>query len=80
MLLELLRDAFRDGKTIPKSHYDAKCMLQGLGLRYISIHSCKYDCALYWNEFEDTQECPHCGTSRWKIDKEKGKKIPHKVL
>ncbi|KAH0696315.1 hypothetical protein KY289_013797 [Solanum tuberosum] len=80
MLLELLRDALPNGETLPKSHYDAKNMLQGLGLGYISIHACKYDCVLYWGEFKDRQECPQCGTSRWKIEKGKGKKIPHKVL
>ena len=59
MLLDLLRDVLPDGETRPKSHYDEKCMLQGLGLGYISIHACKYDCVLYWNEFKDKQKYPH---------------------
>jgi len=80
MLLELLKDAFPTGETLPKSYYDAKNMLQGLGLGYISIHACKNDCMLYWAEHKDRQECPHCATSRWKIDNGKDKKIPHKVL
>ncbi|KAL3370740.1 hypothetical protein AABB24_007665, partial [Solanum stoloniferum] len=80
MLLELLKDAFPIGETLPKSYYDAKNMLQGLGLGYISIHACKNDCMLYWAEHKDRQECPHCATSRWKIDNGKDKKIPHKVL
>ena len=42
LLLDLLRDALADGETLPKPHYDAKCMLQGLRLGYTSIHSCKY--------------------------------------
>ena len=56
MLLEFLRDALPDGETLPKSHYDAKRMLKGLGLGYTSIHACKYDCVLYWNEFNDKQK------------------------
>ena len=55
-------------------------MLQGLGLGYISIHACKNDCVLYWAEHIDRQECPHCGTSRWKIDDGSIKKISHKVM
>jgi len=38
MLLELLKEALPTGETLPKSYYDAKNMLQGLGLGYISIN------------------------------------------
>ncbi|KAM3248118.1 hypothetical protein P3L10_009886 [Capsicum annuum] len=64
MLLELLKEALPADETLPKSYYDAKNMLQGLGLGYILIHACKNDCVLYWAEHKDRQECPHCGTSR----------------
>ena len=40
MLLELLLDAFPDGTSIPKSHYDVKKMLRDFGLGYDSIHAC----------------------------------------
>ncbi|XP_060194586.1 uncharacterized protein LOC132623787 isoform X2 [Lycium barbarum] len=80
MLLELLKEALPNGETLPKSYYDAKSMLQGLGLGYISIHACTNDCVLYWAEHKDRQKSPHCGTSRWKIDNGRDKKIPHKVL
>uniref|UniRef100_M1BNA0 TNP2, partial n=1 Tax=Solanum tuberosum TaxID=4113 RepID=M1BNA0_SOLTU len=80
MLLELLKEALPTGATLHKSYYDAKNMLQGLGLEYISIHACKNDCVLYWAKHKDRQECPYCGTSRWKIDNGREKKIPHKVL
>ncbi|WMV59292.1 hypothetical protein MTR67_052677 [Solanum verrucosum] len=75
-----LKEALPTGETLPKSYYDAKNMLQGLGLGYISINACKNDCVLYWAEHKNRQECPHCGISRWKIDNGKDKKIPHKVL
>ncbi|KAF3666491.1 hypothetical protein FXO38_09043 [Capsicum annuum] len=41
MLLELLKEALPSDETLPKSYYDAKNILQGLGLGYISIHACK---------------------------------------
>ena len=80
MLLDLLQQVLPNGGTLPKSHYEARKMLNDLGLGYISIHACKYDCALFWKEFEQCEQCPTCGTSRWKIDDGKGKKIPHKIL
>ncbi|KAM3301389.1 hypothetical protein P3S67_015891 [Capsicum chacoense] len=67
-------------ETLPKSYYDAKNMLQDLGLGYILIHVCKNACVLYWAEHKDRQECPHCGTSKWKIDNRRDKRIPQKVL
>ena len=75
MLLELLLDAFPNGTSIPKSHYDVKKMLRDFGLGYDSIHACKYDCALFWKENEKLHNCPVCGEPRYK----KGK-IPQKVL
>ena len=80
MLLDLLQQVLPNGGTLPKSHYKARKMLNDLGLGYISIHDCKYDCALFLKEFEQCEQCPTCGTSRWKIDDGKGKKIPHKIL
>ena len=75
MLLELLVDAFPSGISIPKSNYDGKKMLRDFGLGYDSIHACKYDCALFWNENEKLHNYPVCGEPRYK----KGN-IPQKVL
>ncbi|KAM3289913.1 hypothetical protein P3S67_018202 [Capsicum chacoense] len=80
MLLELLKETLPADETLPKSYYDAKNMLQGLGLGYISIYDYKNNCVLYWFEYKDRQECPHCGTLRWKINNGRDKRIPHKVL
>ncbi|KAL6323438.1 hypothetical protein AAG906_039008 [Vitis piasezkii] len=74
MLLKLLLDAFPNGANIPKSHYDAKKMLRDFGLGYVSIHACKYDCALFWKENETFHNCP-CNEPRYKNGK-----IPQKVL
>jgi hypothetical protein len=76
MILALLRETF-PRSTIPSSYYEATKILRDLGLNYVPIHACKFDCALFWDEFEDRQSCPVCGTSRWKVI---DKKIPWKVL
>ena len=80
MLLDLLKQVLPNCGSLPKSSYEARKMLNDLGLGYISIHACKYDCALSWKEFAHYEQCPTCGTSRWKINDGKGKKIPHKIL
>ncbi|PHT83946.1 hypothetical protein T459_12389 [Capsicum annuum] len=46
MLLELLKEALPTDEILSKSYYDAKNMLQGLELGYISIHACKNDCVV----------------------------------
>lgn len=80
MLLELLKEAFPIGTSIPSSFYEAKRKLCDLGLGYESIHACKYDCIIYWKKFVDWQQCPVCGESQYKVDDGKSKKIPHKIL
>ncbi|KAL0559314.1 hypothetical protein IC582_003922 [Cucumis melo] len=80
MLLKMLKAAFPAGTIIPTSFFEAKRKLHDLGLGYESIHACKYDCILYWKEFGDLQHCPICGESRYKVNDDKRKKIPHKVL
>ncbi|KAL5578158.1 hypothetical protein UlMin_019857 [Ulmus minor] len=78
MLLQLLNDAFPKDTRLPLSHYEAKKKLCELGLGYESIHVCKYDCAIFWNENKNLNRCPVCNESRYVV---KGKKnVPHKVL
>ncbi|TYK20936.1 CACTA transposable element [Cucumis melo var. makuwa] len=56
MLLELLTATFpMCSSTIPSSFYEARRKLRDLGLGYEIIHTCKYDCVLYWKEFIDLQ-------------------------
>ncbi|KAF7114861.1 hypothetical protein RHSIM_RhsimUnG0074200 [Rhododendron simsii] len=66
--------------TIPWNIYDAKKFLRDLGLGYIPIHACKYDCALFWKENANLENCPTCNEPRYKVNDETGKKIPHKIL
>jgi hypothetical protein len=80
MLIGLLKEAFHNGKTLHKSHYESMRMLRDLRLGYESIHACKNDCALFWKEYKYNEECHICGESRWQINDGKEKKIPHKIL
>ncbi|KAA0042216.1 hypothetical protein E6C27_scaffold67G007270 [Cucumis melo var. makuwa] len=52
--------------TIPSSSYEAKRKLRDLGLGYETIHTCKYDCVLYWKEFVYLQHCPTCDEAWYK--------------
>lgn len=76
MLLELLREAFPSPNAIPHSHYEAKKILKELGLGFESIHTCKNDCVLFWDEHKDRDTCPVCMESRFKYNEAKKKKIP----
>ncbi|KAL6347000.1 hypothetical protein AAG906_012251 [Vitis piasezkii] len=67
MLLQVLVDAFPERSNIPKTYYDTKKMLRDLGLGYDSIHACKYDCALFWNENETLDKCPVCDEPQYKF-------------
>ncbi|KAK9048338.1 hypothetical protein SSX86_032699, partial [Deinandra increscens subsp. villosa] len=78
MILNLFSRAFKDA-NLPKNHYEAKKYLRTLGLGYESIHACKHDCALFWKENAELQNCPVCSTSRYE-ENSKGKKKPVKVL
>ena len=77
MTVQLLKAAFPHA-TLPGSYDEAKKLIRDLGLNYVKIHVCEYDCAIFWNEYKDWDKCPICKTSRWKF--EGSKKIPRKVL
>ncbi|XP_028125055.1 uncharacterized protein LOC114321997 [Camellia sinensis] len=81
MLLGILKDLLPvSDQVIPWTLYEAKKFLRALGLGYVSIHACKYDCALFWKENANLENCPICQESRYKSNYGKGKKVPHKTL
>lgn len=83
MLLELLNDALPEENTLPRSFYDTKKIISGLGLAYEKIHVCPNDCILYWRDLANSKICPKCGLSRWKLNSNDGegrKKVPAKIL
>ncbi|XP_050225269.1 uncharacterized protein LOC126674798 [Mercurialis annua] len=69
MLLELLLDAFPGGMSLSKSFYQAKKIIQALGLDYKKIHACPNHCMLYWGETENQELCRICGSSRWAVSR-----------
>ncbi|XP_021762530.1 uncharacterized protein LOC110727272 [Chenopodium quinoa] len=65
-LLTLLCDMLPDGNELPKSFYYAKKLMCPFGLEYKKIHACSNDCVLYRNKYEELEDCPRCGMSRYK--------------
>jgi len=68
MILELLVDAFEHAK-IPRSFYEAKKIINKLGLHYTKIDAYPNDCMLYLGEYANREFCKKCKTSRWKAKK-----------
>ena len=85
-ILAWVKDLLLKENTLPDNYPDMKNSLKGLGIKYKSIHACKYDCILYRKEHEHKQHCPVCQVPRYTSKKvENGKpgkftKIPQKVL
>jgi hypothetical protein len=63
--------------TLPRSHYEAKKLVENLGLRYTMIHVCENGCVLFCNQLNDIEVCPVCGQSRH-VDGHN--KVPRKIL
>ncbi|XP_052176708.1 uncharacterized protein LOC127791014 [Diospyros lotus] len=89
MLLQILQDELLpDGSTLPNSYYEAKKIIQDLGLSYKKIDACVNNCMLYWKKDEKSDFCSICGASRWKNDNcngeikvgRNGKRKPVKIL
>ncbi|XP_052185250.1 uncharacterized protein LOC127796886 [Diospyros lotus] len=89
MLLQILQDELLpDGSTLPNSYYEAKKIIQDLGLSYKKIDACVNNCMLYWKRDEKSDFCSICGASRWRNDNcngeikvgRNGKRKPVKIL
>ena len=80
MMLELLTKVLSKGNLVPMSTYEAKKILNDLGMSYGHIDACKNDCVLFWKENENLDKCSVCEAPRYKDICVQGKKIPHKVL
>ncbi|XP_061999523.1 uncharacterized protein LOC133716896 [Rosa rugosa] len=84
--LDLLKESFPEGETLPDSFYKTKKMIKDIGLSYEKIDACPNDCMLYWKEHKNDECCNVCGISRWKQNKlgndaiVRGKKKPTKIL
>ena len=90
-LFKLLKNVLPRGNIVPESIYEARKVIQGLGLNYVKIDACINDCILYRNDYAKAKQCPVCGESRWKFGLDDGNievnsssskrnKIPCKIL
>lgn len=57
-LLQYFKEVLPEGSFVPNSFYEAKKVLQDLGLGYNKIDACKNDCILYWGEYVNAESCP----------------------
>ncbi|KAI8560337.1 hypothetical protein RHMOL_Rhmol04G0247600 [Rhododendron molle] len=88
-LLRMFKRALPEGEKLPNSYYEAKKVLEELGLSNKKIHACPNDCMLCWKEDIDDTECHVCHEQRYKIidnhegaggiSTKKWKKVPRKV-
>ncbi|XP_062024123.1 uncharacterized protein LOC133740203 isoform X2 [Rosa rugosa] len=82
-LLEMIGGFLPNDHILPNSLYSTKKLLKAFDLGYDKIHACVNDCCLFRKELEQVVQCPKCGSSRWKVDKNTKKLnegIPAKVL
>ncbi|XP_021823343.1 uncharacterized protein LOC110764642 [Prunus avium] len=82
-MLQIFVDMLPENNTLPGSLYTTKKIFKAFELGYEKIHACVNDCCLFRNDLEMVEECPKCGSSRWKVNQrnskiEKG--VPAKVL
>ncbi|XP_021991056.2 uncharacterized protein LOC118486217 [Helianthus annuus] len=65
-LLVVLQDILPKDNELPISFYQAKKMMNPMGLEVERIHACPNDCILYRNEYKNSHKCVMCGESRYK--------------
>ncbi|KAF7152180.1 hypothetical protein RHSIM_Rhsim01G0163400 [Rhododendron simsii] len=83
ILLGKLQDMFPMDNTMLCSVRAVKKFLKKFELGYEKIHACVKDCCLFRKENVELENCPKCGSSRWKVDvctKKIKKGVPAKVL
>jgi hypothetical protein len=51
---------------LPPTMYHAKNLTRKLGMECNIMHACKMGCILYKGVYADLQECPKCGSPRYK--------------
>ncbi|KAH0685705.1 hypothetical protein KY290_017231 [Solanum tuberosum] len=78
ILLKLLKEELLpDGANLPNSYYEAKKIIQELGLSYNKIDACTNDCMLYWKEDSLLNSCK--AKSTWNATNRAKLKILHHI-
>ena len=84
--LKWAKDLLPKDNRLPDNYPTMKKSLKGLGMKYKSIHVCKFDCILYWKEHQNKLNCPVCKEPRYVQRKTLNRKqkidttIPQKIL
>jgi hypothetical protein len=66
-LLKLIKNLLPEGNTLPKTTYEARCVVCSLGLEAQKIHACPNDCILYrGEEYENLDACLVSKACRYK--------------
>ncbi|XP_026396208.1 uncharacterized protein LOC113290830 [Papaver somniferum] len=76
-MLQLMRESFPEGCTLPENFTQCKKVLSDLGLSYVKIDACPNDCMLYYKETADLESCKVCTASCYKDGR---LKTPAKIL
>ncbi|XP_020272160.1 uncharacterized protein LOC109847335 [Asparagus officinalis] len=82
-LLGIIKRMLPKDNVLLDSAASIKSFLKIFDMGYEKIHACVNDCCLFRKKYEELDNCPTCGASRWKINKrskEIRKGIPVKVL
>jgi hypothetical protein len=57
---------------IVESVYDAKKIINPLGIEVEKIHACKNSCILFCGDYADLDKCSKCGCDRYNKKKDGG--------
>ncbi|VVA32225.1 PREDICTED: transposase [Prunus dulcis] len=72
-MLQIFGDILPENNTLPGSLYSTKKIFKAFELGYEKIHACMNDCCLFRHDLEMVEECPKCGSSRWKVNQRNSK-------
>jgi hypothetical protein len=67
-LLRLLGSLLPKPNFVPKNTYEAKKIISPLSMHVQRIHACSNHCILYYGDYEKYENCPNCGSSRYKTN------------
>jgi hypothetical protein len=59
-ILKLFGKVLPEGHCIPNSLDKVQRVVRDLGLDYVKIHSCEYDCVLLFEQYTNLETCSIC--------------------
>ncbi|XP_078158220.1 uncharacterized protein LOC144553916 [Carex rostrata] len=79
-MLQLMKNTLPCGEQMPENFYQAKRLVDELGMDHEKIDVCPNFCMLYYKANKDKTECDVCHESRYKPIGSSGKLVPQKQL